>query len=133
MAAGDAKTKTKTKTKMERVAISLTAGDATNLELRLLKVVEEVLGKHAKARQPRVKQDERRGHHSQECRLRRRKKFLLVTLQFGGHCRPGGTARPRLPRRLARRGRTVTTIGHSGSAIVFGWKSKGGMNELCRQ
>ena len=48
------------KTKMERVAISLAAGDATNLELRLLKVVEEVLGKHAKARQPRVKQDERR-------------------------------------------------------------------------
>ena len=45
---------------MERVAISLAAGDATNLELRLLKVVEEVLGKHAKARQPRVKQDERR-------------------------------------------------------------------------
>ena len=30
---------------MERVAISLAAGDATNLELRLLKVVEEVLGK----------------------------------------------------------------------------------------
>ena len=47
---------------MERVAISLAAGDATNLELRLLKVVEEVLGKHAKARQPRVKQDERRVH-----------------------------------------------------------------------
>ena len=117
---------------MERVAISLAAGDATNLELRLLKVVEEVLGKHAKARQPRVKQDERRVHASQECRLRRRKKFLLVTLQFGGHCRPGGTARPRLPRRLARGGRTVTTIGHSGSAIVFGWKSEG-MNELCRQ
>ena len=116
---------------MERVAISLAAGDATNLELRLLKVVEEVLGKHAKARQPRVKQDERRVHASQECRLRRRKKFLLVTLQFGGHCRPGGTARPRLPRRLARGGRTVTTIGHSGSAIVFGWKSEG-MNELCQ-
>ena len=89
---------------MERVAISLAAGDATNLELRLLKVVEEVLGKHAKARQPRVKQDERREHASQECRLRRRKKFILVTLQFGGH-RPGGTARPRLPRRLARGGR----------------------------
>ena len=73
------------------MTISLAASDATfNLALRLLKVVEEVLGKRAKARQPRVKQDERRVHASQECRLRRRKKFLLVTLQFGGHCRPEG-------------------------------------------
>ena len=112
------------------MTISLAAGDATNLALRLLKVVEEVLGKPKPGSTGSNKTWRACTHNHtglQECRLQT-EKFLQVTLQVEvvGDCRPGGTTRPRLPRRLARRGDRA--IGQSGSAIVFGSK-RSGMNE----
>ena len=91
------------------MTISLAAGDATNLALRLLKVVEEVLGKQAKARQHRVKQDAARVHaQSLGCRNAdcRHKVSLsdIASWRWGTAVQGGGTTRPRLPRRLARGG-----------------------------
>ena len=104
------------------MTISLAAGDATNLALRLLKVVEEVLGKQAKARQHRVKQDAARVHaQSLGCRnadCRHKVSLSDIASWRWGTAVQGGDNPTQTPKATGQRG--DRPIGQSGSAIVFG-------------